>query len=410
MAEPERGLAVFDAEFSRQQVELMKRICAKGATDDEFKVFLHFCRESGLDPLRKQAYFIERKWKDKDGNPRRETMMMAGIDGLRARAEKMSDFEGLSSAAVYTGDEISVDFGEGVIVHKAKFPRKKPILGAWAKLCRKGRIPAVTFVDMDEYKDDRSPMWRDKGGVMICKTAEATILRHEYPEPLSGIYGPEEVGATTGEHGEVVTTENEIVETEAGDRVDTATGEVVEDAPTTPEPAQEVAIGPERASKLAKAILASGGCNHENHLLNAIQKYCNGKVALETLTQEEGIALLAHFKEKTQESQDAPTTPEPAPEPPNLPNPHPETEVSPTDALFGPSDPNSRERYNHLVSAAKAQGIPMEAGAKDVSLRKLIQECWPDQVEKGLDIWRISTEVYDKVDARMTEIVNARKK
>ena len=278
----EKGLTRFDAEFSRAQVDLIKRVCAKGATDDEFRVFLHFCQSSGLDPLRKQAHFIVREWTDKNGNPRRETTMMAGIDGLRARAEKMKDFDGLSSAAVYTGDEIDINFGTGVVSHKAKFPRKKPILGAWAKLNRKGRTPAVVWVDIDEYKDDRSPMWQDKQAVMICKTAEGTILRHEYPEPMSGIYVPEEFGKSTNDSGEIVT-EVEVVETESGEKVNTATGEVVE-----PE-----AIGRERA--IGFMAWAEGLGIARPHVINAARKY-HQVDDLAKLTEGQARELMNHLK------------------------------------------------------------------------------------------------------------------
>ena len=63
------------------QIELIKRTVAKGATDDELDMFLHFCKQAGVDPLRKQAHFIVRKRWDKDANKhiRDPVMKQAGV-------------------------------------------------------------------------------------------------------------------------------------------------------------------------------------------------------------------------------------------------------------------------------------------------------------------------------------------
>jgi phage recombination protein Bet len=183
-------------EWTEEQKNLIKQTVAKDSTDDEFKMFLHYCKESGLDPLRKQAHFVVRKSKASSGAWERSVQMMTGVDGFRSRAEQMPDFLGIKSCAVRQDDEIKIDMGSGTVSHILAFPRNKTILGAWAQIFRKGRESKVLWVDMEEYADYRSFIWKSKPVVMIEKTAESSLLRHEYPEKFSGIYHPSEIEGT----------------------------------------------------------------------------------------------------------------------------------------------------------------------------------------------------------------------
>ncbi len=214
IAPEEKGSAVMGSAimmWTDEQINLIKRTVARGASNDEFQMYLHFCRASGLDPLRKQAHFQIRQGK----NGSRDVIMMAGIDGMRARAEQMPDYLGISSAEVYDQDGFEIDFGAGSVKHVVKFPRKGTIIGAWARVCRKDRTPYLHWLDNTEYKG--SYMANQMRGLMIKKTAEAQALRHEYPEPFSGGYAYEEFGTT---QEALVNADSVVVDADVDDAVE----------------------------------------------------------------------------------------------------------------------------------------------------------------------------------------------
>jgi len=164
-------------EFTRDQVDLIKATVAKGATDNELKLFMHNCKRLGLDPFAKQVHFI--KYGTSPGT------IIVGIDGFRLVASRTGQHSGTK---------------RGVLRND-----KGDILGAWCEIYRKDWThPAREEVPFNEYYNDRNPSWKKMPETMIKKVAECAALRMAFPAELSGVYGHEEMDQAVAETKEAL--------------------------------------------------------------------------------------------------------------------------------------------------------------------------------------------------------------
>lgn len=183
-------------QWTREEIETIKRTVAKGATDDELRMFLHLAAAYGLDPFARDIWFI----KDKNNKP----IIMTSRDGYQKIANRHPQYDNTEADVVYQGDKFrkTKDGVEHIYETKQRgFP-----IGAYASVYRKDRNrPTYVYVPFSNYFKN-TPVWKQYPHAMILKVAEAMALKRAFS--ISGLVSREEIG-------EVEMTEQQpLIETE----------------------------------------------------------------------------------------------------------------------------------------------------------------------------------------------------
>lgn len=169
--------------FSQDQIDLMKRTVAEGATNDELALFLHQAKRTALDPLARQIYCVKRQGK---------MTIQTSIDGFRVVAERTGIYAGQDAPQHFYGKEPK-KVGD-------KFVPYKSIVNVYKFNARTGEryLAAVGEAFWDEFKPQGGQdfMWKKMPHVMLSKCAEAQALRKAFPQDLSGLYTDDEMAQT----------------------------------------------------------------------------------------------------------------------------------------------------------------------------------------------------------------------
>lgn len=169
--------------FSQEQIALIKRMVCVGASDDELKLFLNFAARTGLDPLAKQIYCIERNAKRGDRWVKTHEPMVA-IDGFRLVAQRTGKYRG-QVGPFWCGRD-----GEWREVWLEDGP---PLAARIGVLHADFVQPLHRTAKYDSYVQKNREglprnLWASMPDVMIAKCAEALALRAAFPQELSGLY------------------------------------------------------------------------------------------------------------------------------------------------------------------------------------------------------------------------------
>tara|TARA_B100000408_G_C10306129_1_gene226750 strand:- start:466 stop:1239 length:774 start_codon:yes stop_codon:yes gene_type:complete len=166
-----------DITFTEGQIKLLKSSCNMAdASDDEFKLFFHICKRTGLDPFARQIYSIKR------GNKR--TIQVA-IDGFRLIAERSGNYAGSSKATYTQSNGNPFDESKNQPPAKAEVTVQKIVQGHVCNFTAEAR--------WNEYNATSNSMWKRMPTTMLGKCAESLALRKAFPADLSGLYTDDEM-------------------------------------------------------------------------------------------------------------------------------------------------------------------------------------------------------------------------
>jgi phage recombination protein Bet len=169
------------------QLELVRRTIAAGATPDELKLYLYDCARQGVHPLDGLLHFTKRGGKYRP---------VTSIDFMRTRAAETGEYAGSDDAQF-------VRSGPTQAALPAAFVRSGPTQAAlpaaatvtvW-RLVQGQRCAFTATARWAEYcpPAGQDHMWQKMPHTMLAKCAEGLALRKGFPRQLAGLYAAEEL-------------------------------------------------------------------------------------------------------------------------------------------------------------------------------------------------------------------------
>ena len=172
-------------QFDARQIQLLKDTICKGATDQEFELFVGVCKRTGLDPFAKQVYPVKR-WDSKLG---RDSMtIQTSIDGYRLIADRTGRY--------CPGREPTYEYdAQGNLVSATAYVKKQTRDGTWHEVAAKAFYEEYCQTFLDKKTGEKKPtqFWEHMKHNQTAKCAESLAIRKAFPAELAGVYSQEEM-------------------------------------------------------------------------------------------------------------------------------------------------------------------------------------------------------------------------
>jgi phage recombination protein Bet len=171
--------------WNKGELDLIKRTVAKGATDDEFNMFMYLAKTYQLDPILKEIWCIKYE------NSKTPPIIMTSRDGYLAIANRNPHYDGMISDVIHENDEFE-KMPDGTVKHKYGCKNRGKIIGAYALGYRDDRkYPVYVFAPIEEYYKSSSNTWVQYTSAMMLKVPESMMLKRLIS--ISGLVTKEEI-------------------------------------------------------------------------------------------------------------------------------------------------------------------------------------------------------------------------
>ena len=150
-------------ELSQEKINLIRRMCAKDATDEEFMLFLEICSAYNLNPLLREIWFVKFKG--------REPSIFTSRDGYLKIAHASGKLDGIESR----------------VIEDSNGKPYKAVCTVWRKDMSRSFIFEAKF---SEYFNPNSDAWKKYPSAMLIKVAEVGALKRAFA--ISGLVTREE--------------------------------------------------------------------------------------------------------------------------------------------------------------------------------------------------------------------------
>jgi len=149
-------------------------------TDDEVRMFLAICQQSGLNPFTKEVYGIKYSAKDK-------IQIITSKDAFVKRAHAHPKFKGMVAGLIVLREgKVEELVGSFMLPDDI-------LMGGWARVHLKDmEVPFEDKVSLDEYNKGRGT-WNTLQKTMIRKVALVHALREAFPDYFSKVFDEAEM-------------------------------------------------------------------------------------------------------------------------------------------------------------------------------------------------------------------------